>query len=77
MLVAPGYRFCSGTKGNRGERILLLQKVNAIFLIYIHKALDPLLDGVGVQILFHDPDLCVAFSKGALPAVHRLCNYQK
>ena len=66
MLVAPGYRFCSGTKGNRGERILLLQKVNAIFLIYIHKALDPLLDGVGVQILFHDPDLCVAFFQKVL-----------
>ena len=78
MQVALDDRFCSGTKRNRGKRILLFQKVNAIFLIYIHKALDPLLDGVGVQILFHDPDLCVVFfQKGALPAVHRLCNYQK
>lgn len=66
MLVAPGYRFCSGSKRNRGKRILLFQKVNAIFLIYIHKALDPLLDGVGVQILLHDPDLCVAFFQKVL-----------
>ena len=66
MQVAPGYRFCSGTKRNRGERILLLQKVNAIFLIYIYKALDSLIDGVGVQILFHDPDLCVTFFQKVL-----------
>lgn len=66
MQVALGDGFCSGTKRNRGKRILLFQKVNAIFLVYIHKALNPLLDRVGVQILFHDPDLCVAFFQKVL-----------
>ena len=66
MPVALGDSFCSGTKRNRGKRILLFQKVNAILLIYIYKALDPLIDRVGVQILFHDPDLCVTLFQKVL-----------